>query len=285
MNELEKFFEVRRILVAFNPMTSGTALLDTAVQFARHIEAELEALFVEDIELMRLAELPFVYELSLPGGTAKPLDIGEIERTWRALAANMRQALEARAQESAVRCSFRVVRGRMDTEVRAAADAVDLVILDWNGGAVTRHARLKSRLSLAATESSRPILMLRGRQAAIESVIVLYADAESSKAALGIAAGLSAKLGSGAGSPRITIMCFGATKEQAERAETGAREILKRQGIGANFRRVSGTGELLAALGMPTDALLVLPESLPWLDSGEVERLVADWQGPVLVVH
>ena len=285
MNELESLFEVRRILVAFNPMTPGTALLDTAVDFARHIDAELEALFVEDTELMRLAELPFVYELSLPGGAVKPLDIAEIEREWRARAANMRQALEALAQETAVRCSFRVVRGRMDTEVRAAADAVDLVILDRSGGAVTRHARLKSRWSLAATESPRPVLMLRGRHAEIESIIVLYANAGSSKSALGIAAGLSAKLGSGGSPPPFTVLCFGATKDAAERAEIDAREILKRQGIEANFRRVVGTGEVLGALGMPPYALLVLPASLPWLQSDEGERLVADWQGPVLVVR
>lgn len=285
MNELEKLFEVRQILVAVNPTTPGTALLDTAVDFARHIEAELDALFVEDTELTRLAELPFVYELSLPGGTPKPLDIAEIEREWRARAANMRQALEARAQEFAIRCSFRVVRGRMDTVVRAAADAVDLVILDRSGGAVTRHARLKSRLSLAATELPRPVLMLRGRYAEIELVVVLYADDELSKSALGIAAGLSAKLGGGGSPPQFMALCFGATNEGAERAEIGAREILKRQELGANFRRVAGTAELLDALGMPPNALLVLPASMPGLDSGTAERLVADWQGPVLVVR
>ncbi|MFZ0693692.1 MAG: universal stress protein [Alphaproteobacteria bacterium] len=285
MNKLDSLFEVRRILVAFNPMTPGTALLDTAVDFARHIQAELDALFVEDTELMRLAELPFVHELSLPGGTLKPLDIAEIEREWRARAANMRQALEARAQESAIRCSFRVVRGRMDTEVRAAADTADLVMLDRSGGAVTRHARLKSRWNLPATDSPRPVLMLRGRHAEIESIIVLYADAGSSKSALGIAAGMSAKLGMDGSPPQFTVLCFGATGEGAERAEIGAREILKRQGIGAKFRRVSGTAALLAALDMPTDALLVSAASLPGLESDEAERLVADWQGPVLVVR
>ena len=83
----------------------------------------------------------------------------------------------------------------------------------------------------------------------------------------------------------LMALCFGATNEGAERAEIGAREILKRQELGANFRRVAGTAELLDALGMPPNALLVLPASMPGLDSGTAERLVADWQGPVLVVR
>ena len=143
MARIDDPFSVRRVLVAIEPATGGTALLDAAVDFAKRIEAELEGLFVEDIDLMRLAELPFAHALSLPTGMPQALDLAALEDEFRALAAGAQRALEARAQEMNVRCSFRVVRGRLEAEVQAAAGATDLIVLERAGG-VTQYARFVS---------------------------------------------------------------------------------------------------------------------------------------------
>ncbi len=285
MSALDELFDVRRILVAFDPMMPETALLEAAVEFARLVEAEVEGLFVEDIELTRLAELPFVHELSLPAGTLKPLDIAAIERDWRALAANMRQALEAHARKSGVPVSFRVVRGRMDVEVGAAAESVDLVILSRAGSAVTRHVRLQPRTGPAARESPRPVLLLPGLIAEIDRIFVLYDDAEASKSALGVAARLESRLRAAGNVLQVTALCLGETKAAAERAAAGAREISKAAGIAVEFRLIVGRAELSAALRGEENLLLVLPASLAWPAGDELETLAADWQGSILLVR
>jgi nucleotide-binding universal stress UspA family protein len=286
MTELEDLFSVRRILVALDPSTPGTALLDAAVEFANRIEAELEGLFVEDIDLMRLAELPFAHELSLPTGLPQPLDLASMEREMRMLAAGARRMLETRAREMHVRCSFRVVRGRIEAEVRAAADTADLVILDRAGATVTRHVRLKSIAGQAAKGAPHSVLLLRGVQAAIGSAVVVCDGTAASDRALAAAARLGSRLRR-AGETGITVLCLGDTRAAAQRAEQKARDALQREGIVATFRTLIGASPagLAAALRLPADVLLVLSAELPLIAFEEGERFLADSEGPVLLVR
>ena len=284
MSPLEDLFSVRRILLALDPVQSGTGLLDTAVEFAHRVEAELEGLFVEDIELTRLAALPFAHEVSLTGGLAKPLDLAVLERDWRALAAGMRRTLEERSREMNVRCSFRVVRGRMDAEIRAAATEVDLVIMDRAGAALTRHVRLKAETPVAAMTGS--LLLLHGRPAPIESIVVVCNDIAGSKRALDAAARFRARLRSEGVAPRLTVICLGETRKAAAAAETAAREALGDEGIDAAYRLLPGEEpEDLAALRAPANALLMLPAALPLLSTEEGERLIGESRGLVLLVR
>jgi hypothetical protein len=245
-------------------------------------------LFVADIDLMRLAELPFAQALSLPAGLLQPLDLVALESELRALAAGTQRVLEARARERNVRCSFRVVRGRLEAEVRAAA--ADLVILERGGGFVTRHVRLASSAARAAISAAQPVLLLRaGRTAAIESVVVVYDGTADSGAALAAAARLGSRFrGAGTGAPEpVTVLCLGKTAALAQRAEKKARQELERGGVAATFRtQVAPEAEQLAgALRCPANALLILPAGLPWLESEAGERLLAESEGPVLLVR
>lgn len=284
MNPLDDLFSVRRILVALDPVRSGTGLLDTAVAFAHRVEAELEGLFVEDVELTRLAALPFVHEVSLTGRSAKPLDLDVLERDWRALAAGVRRTLEERAREMNVRCSFRVVRGRMDAEIRAAAGEADLVIMDRAGAALTRHVRLKAETPVA--EMTGSLLLLHGRPAPIESIVVVCDAVPGSKRALDAAARLRVRLRSEGTAPRLTVICLGETRTAAAAAETAAREALGEEGVDAAFRPLAGEApEELAALRAPANALLMLPAALPLLSTEDGERLIAESQGLVLLVR
>ena len=288
MATLDDLFSVRRVLVALDSATPGTVLVEAAVDFAKYIEAELEGLFVEDIDLMRLAELPFAQALSLPAGLPQPLDLAVLEGELRALAAGAQHALETRAREMNVRCSFRVVRGRLEAEVRAAAGAADLVILERGGGFVTRHVRLSSSAARAAISAAHPVLLLRGPGAAIESIVAVYDGTAGSGGALAAAARLGSRLRGTetAAQARIAVLCLGKTAALAQCAEKKARQELEREGIAATFRaQVEPEAEqLAAALRCPANALLILPAGLPFLESEAGERLLAESEGPVLLV-
>ena len=51
--------KVERIVVAFDASQQSQALLRAAVQMAAQLEAELQGIFVEDANLLRLCSLPF----------------------------------------------------------------------------------------------------------------------------------------------------------------------------------------------------------------------------------
>ena len=58
----------RRILVAIDTSPHGSAALEAAARLATELRAELEGLFIEDINLLRLAGLPFAREIQLGDG-------------------------------------------------------------------------------------------------------------------------------------------------------------------------------------------------------------------------
>ena len=59
---------IRRSLVAVEPSAQGQAALDAAARMAARLQAELVGLYVEDVELLRLAQFPFAREFSVHDG-------------------------------------------------------------------------------------------------------------------------------------------------------------------------------------------------------------------------
>ncbi len=283
---IDELFSIRRVLVALDPARSSAALLETAVEFARRVEAEIEGLFIEDIDLMRLAELPFAHALSLPSGLPQPLETAAVEREMRALAGAARRSLEIQARKMNVSCSFRVVRGRLESELRAAGTA-DLVILERGGAAVTRYVFLRQAARFSAIGAVRSLLLLRGYRMVAASVAVAYDGSKACERALAAAASLGRRLrAAGAAEAGPVVLCLGKTRAAAKRAEEHARESASRAKIAASFRTLSGSAdELAAALAPEPDTLLVLPAELPLLASDAGERLLSESAGPILLVR
>ncbi|MGD8821809.1 MAG: universal stress protein, partial [Anaerolineales bacterium] len=65
---------VERILVAVDASSHSRAALEAAAELAASLEVELVGIFVEDINLMRLAELPIAVEIETPTGQVRRID-------------------------------------------------------------------------------------------------------------------------------------------------------------------------------------------------------------------
>jgi len=180
----------RRIVVALG--TSDGAAMTTAVDLAHAFEAELLGLFVEDVELFNLAAFPFAGEVGFPSAVRRNLDVSAMERGLRAQAQRLRRELSARVAGLPVKWTFEVVRGRAFAELRAAAEARDLVIVSvprtasGSGGARAQAVQAFHGLSapvLLTSESSRDSTSIRvvasPRAAAAEIADVVAALAPS----------------------------------------------------------------------------------------------------------
>jgi len=119
---------VRRVVVALEPVPCSAALLEAAVEVAGRLEAELVGLFVENVELLHLAGLPFAHEVGCSSATRRPLDVAAMERALRAAADEAQRRVAAAAARAPVRWSFRVTRGAFAAELMAAAETQDLVV-------------------------------------------------------------------------------------------------------------------------------------------------------------
>jgi hypothetical protein len=129
MTDRKSQFAVRRILLALDTTAGNLPSFESAVELASQLEAELAALFIEDPNLLRLAGLSFVREIRFPTATEEEPEPARIERELRVLAEQARQALAAAAERARLRWSFRVVRGAIATELRAAVTEGDLLLL------------------------------------------------------------------------------------------------------------------------------------------------------------
>ena len=174
---------IRRILIALDASASSLETLEAAVTLASRLEAELIGLFVEDVNPLKLAGLPFAREIGFPSAHRRRLGSVEMERSLRAQASRAEAALIAAAERQSVRCSFRVARGEIKERVLEAATEVDLLAL----GRARRAWRASSTSRVIVSAASRPVLLLSPGTPVRPPVTVVYDGSAESARALSLA--------------------------------------------------------------------------------------------------
>lgn len=168
---------IRRITVALDASAQDRQTLKAALRMATDLEAELEGVFVENPDLLKLAELSFSREVRETSLKQHAMDAQRLEREFRVQANRTRQALEEAARPHGVNCSFRVWRGRVSTQFAQMAAETDALILGPIGTFKTIIPR----------HHARPVME------AENSFGVLFTGSEASERALAIAAKLAAQ--------------------------------------------------------------------------------------------
>ena len=185
---------IQRILVALDASSYSLAALEAAARLAATLEAELDGLYVEDVNLLRWAELPFTRVVRYPASTDEEIDAVIMEEQLRRRAESARRALAHIARELDVTWSFKVVRGQVTSELLAAALEADMLALGWLSYPRTRRRRLGSTALALATQSPR-VVWLPSREAAEEDapIFVTYDGSPVARKALALADHLAAQ--------------------------------------------------------------------------------------------
>ena len=187
MNGADDFDRFRRILVALDASASSLAALEVAAGLATCLRSELAGLFVEDDDLMNLAELPFAREISLPGGAVRPLDPARMKQEMEQQAAAARRALRVEAQRRRLSWDFRVVRGRVERELSAAAAMADLICVGQGMRPMTRRARLGGTARRAAAGDTAVLFVDRATAGGPGPVMVIDDGSPTARRALRLA--------------------------------------------------------------------------------------------------
>ncbi len=167
---IEEEQDARRIVVAVDASPCGRAALEAATQWAAQVRAELQTLFVEDVDLLRLASLPIANEVPLSYAIPRPLGVAGLECAFRVHAEQVRRALAEAADRLQIRWSFQVQRGDLVRTSRALAGQAELLIV-----------------GLAETAGTTPC----ERRASAGSILVIDEGSSSSDGVLQIAAELA----------------------------------------------------------------------------------------------
>jgi nucleotide-binding universal stress UspA family protein len=129
MSSADKTQAVRRIAVTLDAFGLSAAALDQAVRLAARMGARLEGIFVEDIELLQLTELPFIREVRLQSRSEASMNPARMEQEYRVLARRAERLLSEQAARHNVSWTFRIWRGSIDSDLLGAAMEADVLAL------------------------------------------------------------------------------------------------------------------------------------------------------------
>ena len=118
---------IRRIVVALDSCGSGRPAQEIAVRLAAVLGAQPEGVFVEDINLIRLSELPFLREVRAYSLAEAVISTESMQRDLRVLARQAERMLLQAAQAMGVGCTFRVWRGSAAAETLSTSFEADII--------------------------------------------------------------------------------------------------------------------------------------------------------------
>ena len=258
----------RRVVVALD-MSSMATSMSAAVDLARSMEAELVGLFVEDIDLLSVAALPFA-EVGFPSAARRSLDVDAMERSLRAKARLVHREFAARLAGDRLKWTFEVVRGRTVTALTTVAAEQDIAVVPLSS-AIVSEPGARTRTVHAVDAAPVPLLLVSGAQRPDGAIAVVFAPGTPTQEVARIAALLAPHYG---GSPLFVLA--GAEAAQPEGWRHDLEERLRAQAIEGRFHDLAQVGaseidrllarqrpRLLLALAGSAEARDALVEALP----------------------
>ncbi len=182
---------VRRVLAVFDAASSNAASLNALAEMAANLQASLELLFVEDIELKQVAGLPLARQVNLRTGAIGPLAPSELEAETRAAEARLRRWLANAAAKRQIRWSVRTVHGEIGDALPSESGAADLLVLRHRSG-WERHRTAVSEPMTVARQARHSVLLLEHGGPAPRRIAVLYRAGAQGLSAVAMAARLAA---------------------------------------------------------------------------------------------
>lgn len=280
---LAEQWSVRRILVALDASAHSQAALNAAVNLASRLHSEVHGLFVEDINLLRLAELPFAREVRYGEPAARLVERDDLQRKLRARATVLRHELEALAEQNKLRSTFRVVRGSVDSELLAAALESDLLALGRLGHSFARRARLGSVARAAVAKAASAVLLVWPDTDG-GPVIVLYDGSAAGRRALATAAAVAGMEGE---SPDLRVLVWGPDEQAAFDRRQLAVRLLEPVRTHVQYQHLSGGDpqRILDWVNKQHGSLLVLAAGEDGLPADVLECLLNDAEQHILLIR
>lgn len=282
MNSKQVERTIRHILVALDASPHSLAALETAADMAAYLEAELSALFIEDINLLNLADLPFIKQVDPLSASLLPLDRQHISRQFRMQAIRARKALEQVADRTHVQWSFRVIRGHVTTEIMTAASEADLVILGKVGWSPTKEKRLGATAQKILSEGPCLTLVIQQGIRIELRVMVLCDNSGDAQMALEVAVQImQGKTG------QLTLLLSVEDENVLQETRAQIDTFLQDYDLKAHYYALTDINaqKLASLVNREKIGVLLLPGSSHLLKEESLQTLLKQAECPVLIVR
>ena len=283
MSKERQALTIKRILVALDASPHSLAALEAAVDLAARFQAELAGLFVEDENLLRLADLPFVSEVGIFTATRRRIDGKELERQIRVQSRRARRVFTVTTERARVRWSFRVVRGTVLSEVLTAAAEADMLVLGKAGWSLLRRGRLGSTVRGILPERFGLALILKEGTCLGARLAVVYDGSPTAERALIAADTLRQEPDD---DQALIVLLLAEEPQRALTLQAQAASRLADRDAVARYRSLTSANvlRLVDILQAEECGTLVLPAQTSALQNSVLVTLLENLDLPVLLV-
>ncbi len=282
MEEPGREHGIRRILVALDPSQHSRAALEAGARMAARLDAELLGLFVEDVNVRRLTELPFVQEVGFFTASCRQVETQELSRQLRVQAGRVRRRFTGRTRNLGTRCTFRVVRGRVAPELLTAAAEADVVIMGKGAWSAFHTERLAPVVREVLSQAPASTLVLREGTQIEPPFRVVYDGTSRADKAIAVAADL-AKPGDGG----LVIFLLADDPAEASQQQEAVRDQLVGTLLEPTFQTLSETSvsRLAYLVAHEEGGTLILPAEAETLEDEALLDFLDETRVPVLLIR
>lgn len=262
---------IRRIVVTLDSTEAGRPALDIALRLAAAAGAELEGVFVENADLIRLSALPFLREVRPWSLAEEVLDTQRMQRDLRVLARQAEAMLMQASRAVGIGCSFRIWRGHTAEELWRTATDADILSVRA-GGSAPAHTVIAARVTRHGQSATTDTPV---------SVNVLLGDSPASERALTTACLLATAPGTS-----LRVLLLPAAGAPQPPARIG--EILASCGQQAEFVVLADNSPAALAAALRTrdgNTVLVADSDHPLFATAGIGAWLEQLSGSVLLVR
>lgn len=250
----------RRIIVTLDTGDLDTAELERVTRLATRLNAELEGVFVEDSDLLRMSGLAFLQEFRPTSRGTERMQTVRMQQEFRVVARRAERSLSNYARQCGVPWHFRVWRGSVERELLGAMQA-DVLALARLGAVLTGPVQRRGH----------------------ETISALFDGSEESGRALATAAALAAE------DDHIGLQVLLAHEPGRDPGplEKQAREALPDYPGSVVFNTVEDAKleGLVKVLQESGSTALVMQRDNPWLRSASLRQYLARLHCPLFLVR
>lgn len=282
MSEREREGEIARILVALDASSHSLSALQAAAELAARLQAELQALFVEDVDIRRLGALPFAEEVGVFSATCHPLDARELARQLEAQARQMRRRFHRTTEWIGVQCTFRRARGRVVPRILEAASEADMIILGKEAWSTFETGQLGPVVRQVLSKVPTPTMVLQAGAQLEQPMLAIYDGSQAAHRALSAAAILARR-----DHERLMVLILPSESEPTDRLRARAETWLEGRGLQIQYQTLSesSASRLAALVAHQGYGTVVLPRQSSVLRDEAVLEFLDQTEVPVLLVR
>jgi len=283
VNEHREPLTIRRIVVAVDASPHSRAAMEAAVRLAARFDAELLGLFVEDINVLRIAGLPYAQEFGAYSAQRRHINTTDVERQLRVRSRQVQDNFRLLSGGASIQGTFRVTRGSVGAEIQSAAADADVLIVGRAGWSQLRERQVGSTTrAVCSAEAPGITAVLQSGAQLAPPILVVYDASEAAEKALVFAEGLVDEM---RGPLEVLVVAdteplLQARRNLLERALIELKVMKHRHSLITSVLQ-----NLIHTIYDLHAQTVVLPASLSLLQDGRVVSLLEQVDIPVLLVR